>query len=85
MNESYSVASCTSRTCGREIVWQRLEKKDGTLGKLAPYDYPPEPCPYCANSGAICGKCRGTGVVWVSHFATCSAAERFRRAKKAAG
>lgn len=73
-----STIPCRGRTCTAAIVMQQLIKKDGTLGKMAPYDYPPEPCE-CGGGGAWCNTCKGSGLKWISHFATCPDSPRFRK------
>lgn len=65
------MATCNG--CGASIIWRETKS-----GKLAPFDALQGVCPKCVGAG--CANC-GEGMVWVSHFATCPDAAKFRRAK----
>lgn len=82
------LAEC--RSCRAQIVWRQPMKKDGMLGKMAPFNWPLEPCKSCDGAGVIvihgslpdyerCAACRGSGRTFISHFATCPAAPSFRK------
>lgn len=77
------VGNC--RSCGAEVVFRLMPS-----GKTPPYNYPPEPCEVCDGRGMItvsgryrdetpkCTACYGEGKKWVTHFATCPQAKKWK-------
>ena len=83
-----AISSC--RSCGAQVVF----RLNPNTGKSPPYDYPATACECVTrvftrgddqgnvvntvDAAPDCTKCAGLGAVWISHFATCPDAQKWK-------
>lgn len=82
------VGAC--RSCGADVVF----RTNPVTGKSPPWDHPPQRCADCRGIGFVivqgqynyqqvsCKPCKGEGRIWISHFATCPQANKWRGKSK---